>query len=408
MKDFKIIHDAVHGSIKVEEPLLSILETPEVQRMSNIRQLGLNYLVFPGANHTRLEHSLGVSHLAGIIGKNLNLKDDEIILLKIAGLLHDIGHAPFSHTLENYIIEKTGKNHMEIGNEIIKGKLDIVGKDFMERKRIDEILNESGIDVSTITNIIYSKHNYPQTTLFQEEKDEKFYLKNIISGDLDADQLDYLMRDSHYTGVGYGVIDLPRILNTMMLKRNMIVYDKKGIEALESVVVARALMYSSVYFHKTARIAETMLLRAVEHANIDPLDIIKMNDSELISALMERDGYPREIALRIKYRKLFKKVLILENYSEEINVKKMEREIAETANIPEGYVIIDYPSYLSETRMNLDAYIFDGNRITSLNESSKIVRALKLRKPFDYDIMVAADSKYIENVKKGIKKIFLI
>ncbi len=406
MKDFKIIHDAVHGSIKVEEPLLSILETPEVQRMSNIRQLGLNYLVFPGANHTRLEHSLGVSHLAGIIGKNLNLNDDEIILLRIAGLLHDIGHAPFSHTLENYIIEKTGKNHMEIGNEIIKGKMDIVAKDFMERKRIDEILNESGIDVSTITNIIYSKHNYPQTTLFQEEKDEKFYLKSIISGDLDADQLDYLMRDSHYTGVGYGVIDLPRILNTMMLKRNMIVYDKKGIEALESVVVARALMYSSVYFHKTARIAETMLLRAVEHANMDPIDIIKMNDSELISALMERDGYPREIALRIKYRKLFKKVLILENYGEEINVKKMEREIAETANIPEGYVIIDYPSYVSETRMNLDAYIFDGNKITSLNDASKIVRALKLRKAFDYDIMVAADSKYIENVKKVLKKYF--
>ncbi len=406
MKDFKIIHDAVHGSIKVEEPLLSILETPEVQRMSNIRQLGLNYLVFPGANHTRLEHSLGVSHLAGIIGKNLNLKDDEIILLRIAGLLHDIGHAPFSHTLENYIIEKTGKNHMEIGNEIIKGKMDIVAKDFMERKRIDEILNEYGIDVSTITNIIYSKNNYPQTTLFQEEKDEKFYLKNIISGDLDADQLGYLMRDSYYTGVGYGVIDLPRILNTMMLKRNMIVYDKKGIEALESVVVARALMYSSVYFHKTARIAETMLLRAVEHANLDPLDIIKMNDSELISALMERDGYPRDIALRIKYRKLFKKVLILENYSEEINVKKMEREIAETANIPEGYVIIDYPSYVSETRMNLDAYIFDGNKITSLNEASKIVRALKMRKPFDYDIMVAADNKYIENVKKALKKYF--
>ncbi len=406
MKDFKIIHDAVHGSIKVEEPLLSILETPEVQRMSNIRQLGLNYLVFPGANHTRLEHSLGVSHLAGIIGKNLNLKDDEIFLLKIAGLLHDIGHAPFSHTLENYIIEKTGKNHMEIGNEIIKGKLDIVSKDFMERKRIDEIFNEYGIDVSTITNIIYSKNNYPQTTLFQEEKDEKFYLKNIISGDLDADQLDYLMRDSHYTGVGYGVIDLPRILNTMMLKRNMIVYDKKGIEALESVVVARALMYSSVYFHKTARIAETMLLRAVEHANMDPIDIIKMNDSELISALMERNGYPREIALRIKYRKLFKKVLILENYSEEINVKKMEREIAETANIPEGYVIIDYPSYVSETKMNLDAFIFDGNKITSLNEESKIVRALKMRKPFDYDIMVAADSKYIENVKKALKKYF--
>ncbi len=406
MKDFKIIHDAVHGSIKVEEPLLSLLETPEVQRMSNIRQLGLNYLVFPGANHTRLEHSLGVSHLAGIIGKNLNLKDDEIILLRIAGLLHDIGHAPFSHTLENYIIDKTGKNHMEIGNEIIKGKLDIVAKDFMERKRIDEILNESGIDVSTITNIIYSKHNYPQSTLFQEEKDEKFYLKSIISGDLDADQLDYLMRDSHYTGVGYGVIDLPRILNTMMLRKNMIVYDKKGIEALESVIVARALMYSSVYFHKTARIAETMLLRAVEHANMDPLDIIKMNDSELVSALMERNGYPREIALRIKYRKLFKKVLIMENYGEKINVRKMEREIAETANIPEGYVIIDYPSYVSETRMNLDAYIFDGNKITSLNEVSKIVRALKMRKPFDYDIMVAADYKYIENVKKALKKYF--
>ncbi len=406
MKDYKIIHDAVHGSIKVEEPLLSILETPEVQRMSNIRQLGMNYLVFPGANHTRLEHSLGVSYLAGIIGKNLNLPEDEILLLRIAGLLHDIGHAPYSHTLEMYILEKNGNNHMEIGNEIIRGNLDIVAPDFKQRKKINDILEEYGIDVSTITNMIYPADNYPQTKLFNEGKEEKIYLKRIINGDLDADQMDYLIRDSHYTGVGYGVIDLPRILNTMMLRKDMIVYDKKGLEALESVMVARALMYSSVYFHKTARIAELMLLRAVENASIEPIELIKMNDSELISALMEEKDYPREIALRIKYRKLFKKVLVLDDFREKINVRKIEREVAETAGIPEGYVIIDYPSYNAEPRMNLDVFIVDGNKISSLNETSKIVKSLKLRKPFEYDLMVAAEMKYIENVKKAIKKYF--
>ncbi len=408
MKDYKIIHDAVHGSIKIEDPLLSILETPEMQRMSNVRQLGMNYLVFPGANHTRLEHSLGVSHLAGIIGKNLNLPENEILLLRIAGLLHDVGHAPFSHTLEMYIVEKTGKNHMEIGKEIIKGNLDIVVPDLKERKKIDEILDEYGIDPSDIANMIYPTDNYPQTKLFNENMDEKIYLKRIINGDLDADQLDYLIRDSHYTGVGYGVIDLPRILNTMMLRKGIIVYDKKGIEALESVMVARALMYSSVYFHKTARIAELMLLRAVESAAIDPLELIKMNDSELISALMAEKNYPREMALRIKYRKLFKKVLVLENFSKDVNVRKLEREITETANVPEGYVIIDYPIYQAEPRMNLDAFIFDGNKISSLNETSKIVKSLKLRKPYDYDLMVAAEKNYIENVKKALKKYFSV
>jgi len=137
--EFKIIHDSIHGSIRVEEPLLSILESPEVQRMSNVRQLGLNYLVFPGANHTRLEHSLGVSHIAGVLGNNLNLDIYEINLLKISGLLHDIGHPPFSHALEDYIYERTDLRHEDIGAKIIFGDIDIIGEYPGKRRFIGEI-----------------------------------------------------------------------------------------------------------------------------------------------------------------------------------------------------------------------------------------------------------------------------
>ncbi|MEM3259661.1 MAG: HD domain-containing protein [Thermoplasmata archaeon] len=195
---FKIIHDSVHGSIKVEEPLLSILELPEVQRMSNVRQLGLNYLVFPGANHTRLEHSLGVAHVAGEIGKNLNLKNEENILLKVSGLLHDIGHPPFSHALEDFIYKKSGLTHEDVGEKIIRGEIKLIDDYYERNHSLYEILEKNGIDSRQIISIIkYNKRKMG----FNEHN----YLGEIISGNLDADQLDYLLRDSHYTGVAFGI-----------------------------------------------------------------------------------------------------------------------------------------------------------------------------------------------------------
>ncbi|MGC8673078.1 MAG: HD domain-containing protein [Thermoplasmata archaeon] len=408
--DFKIIHDSIHGSIRLEEPLISILETPEMQRLSNVRQLGMNYLVFPGANHTRFEHSLGVSHLAGQIGRFLSLNDDQIKILRIAGLLHDIGHPPFSHTLEKYIKKRTGLDHVEIGAKIVNGEIDIANNLSWRREKINEIIENNGLDPREIISIFSEKE---ENDIFGIRPRKK-YMQKIINGDLDADQLDYLLRDSHYTGVAYGIIDLQRILNTVSIRADDIVFNEKGLEALESVMVARALMYSSVYFHKTARIAELMLSRAIESLRIlDPINLISMNDSELISMLLQSDGYAKEIGLRIKYRRLFKKAMVYAELPENfdmMNIKKMEDEIAYESGAPDGYVLIDLPIEeisMNEPRLtNLDIKLEKDGRIVYLNSISNIVKSLRTRRPVDYSMMVIAEKSYVENVKNVLKRKF--
>ncbi|MDP8011692.1 MAG: HD domain-containing protein [Thermoplasmata archaeon] len=406
--NFKIIHDSIHGSIRIEEPLTSILETPEMQRLSNVRQLGLNYLVFPGANHTRFEHCLGVSHLSGEIGRILNLSEREIKMLRIAGLIHDIGHPPFSHTLERLIKMKIGLDHVQIGSKIIKNEIKISEK--FNEKSIGEIIQENGLDMDEIISLFMNKTN---EEIFGK-KEKRKYLSKIINGDLDADQLDYLLRDSHYTGVAYGIIDIQRILNTITIFDDDIVFYDKGIESLESVMVARALMYSSVYFHKTARIAELMLSRAIENMeNLNFYDILSMNDSELISMLLQSEGYAKDIGTRIKFRQLFKKVAIFENIPDNFdpkNLKKLEKELAYESDAPEGYVLIDFPIEelsINEPRMNyLDVKILKNGKKYYLKNESSIVKALRSRKPIDYSLMIVAEKSYLENVKKVLKRIF--
>ncbi|MEM2899257.1 MAG: HD domain-containing protein, partial [Thermoplasmata archaeon] len=256
---YKTIHDPIHGSIKMEGSLLDLLETPEVQKLHGIHQLGLAYLVFPGAHHTRLEHSLGVCHFAKRMAEELNLSKEEKLTVQAAGLLHDLGHGPYSHTLEHVLHMKLGIDHMELTKDIITGKHDSI-KDFNDgRYRIHEILEKAGLDPKKVASLVTGEDNENNFELFSKESTEKRYLAQIIHSPIDADQIDYLLRDSHYTGVAAGTIDNHRLLQTLALHNGELVITKGGINALEGMLVARALMYSTVYFHKTVRIAEGML-----------------------------------------------------------------------------------------------------------------------------------------------------
>ncbi len=429
--EFKIIHDAIHGSIKFQGITLRLLETPEMQRLNAIKQLGLGYLVFPGANHTRLEHSIGVSYVAGRMGEALQLPKEERMLLQIAGLLHDIGHAPFSHTLEYLLHEKTGLDHMEITTKIIEGKVDILkGVEIEESERVAEILDEYSISKEMLKKMILGKTERKMDILQVDRNQGYFgqgknYLVNIISGSLDADQIDYLLRDAHYTGVAHGAIDFPRILNTLKIRNGELMLDKKGVPALEGMLVARALMYSAVYFHKTNRIGELMISRALELAEMENwMDVYRFNDAELLSFLLAQKGYPREIALRIKYRKLFKKALVLR--SEELEEdkivelrelfelkkrRKVEREIAEGAGIEPYYVLIDIPQKiadLSEPRLaKTDVKIVDGDKVYMFSKFSPLARALQIRKVQDWVLMVATPKNFVEKVRKSAKRVLL-
>ncbi len=407
--DYKIIRDAVHGNIKIRGVLLELIGTPEMQRLNSIHQLGFAYLVYPGAHHSRIEHSLGTSHVAGLIADNLGIDENEKRLVMSAGLLHDVGHGPYSHTLEYLMSNKLKKDHMEITKEIITGEYDIIDK--KERKAIDmhttipEILEKYGLKPDETAELVSGKR-------------KKNYLAQIIHGAVDADQIDFLLRDAHYTGVAYGVIDMERLLQTMEIRNNNLVVDKKGVGAVEGMLVARGLMYSSVYFHKTVRIAEMMVVRAVGKAMEKGLDNVSgMTEPELISALLKTGGFPREMVLRLKYRKLFKKAFskgideLSRDETEKLlclekNGKKeeKEKEICNLVGAPEGYVIIDTPGkeiLLSEPRLNsIDIKIFDGEKIAPFSKYSSLAKAIGKRKAAEWGVMVSAHPDYVEKVSK--------
>jgi HD superfamily phosphohydrolase len=426
MAEFKIIHDSIYGTMKVEPLELDLMETLEMQRLNGIKQLGLSYLVFPGANHTRIEHSLGTSHLAKRISDVLSLEKSEKDLLVSAGLLHDVGHGPFSHTLETTLEQAIGMNHMDLTKKIIIGEEDNISKEdreaFPNVPRVHEVLKEHDVNSNEVADLISSPFHSHSTTLHrdkdQEFFNEKRYLTQLINSPIDMDQIDYLLRDAYYTGVTHGKIDVDRLIQTFSIHHNDLVVDRKGLSALEGMFVARALMFSSVYFHKTVRIAELMLARAVEKwVGLDPSSIQRMVDSELTSSLIEQGGYQKDMALKIKYRKLYKKAYVgkkkdlteeqaeaLDMFDDPRERKRIERELCKRSGAPEGCVIVDYPPAeirRTEPRISkTDIRVYDHGKVRFFKHASDMGRMIESRDAADWLVMIAADRPYIEKVSK--------
>ncbi|MDD2715820.1 MAG: HD domain-containing protein [Candidatus Wallbacteria bacterium] len=330
------INDSIHGLMKLSELQKDLLVLPEVQRLQWIRQLGLSFLCYPGAVHTRISHSLGVSYLAGRIARHLDLPQKDIELVEAAGLLHDIGHTPFSHTLESML----EKGHMEISREMVTGARVIP----MEGAgKIPEILEKHQLDPVRIGELITNRYRGSEP------------LQQIIFGDFDADQLDYLVRDSYFCGIAHGRIDIYRIIYTMALSDDgsRLFLREKGIEAIEEMLVAREHMYSSVYTHKTSRSAELMLLSAVRKAGARLGAFDSMVDAQLFSALENATPLGRDTVSRLLTRRLFKMAYALYNQpdlrsrlqavSQKYSESDLEKIIAERAGISADQVIVDMP-----------------------------------------------------------------
>jgi len=229
----KTIRDPIHGDIKFEDVFLELIEAPEIQRLYNIKQLGFAHLVFPGAHHTRLEHSLGSYYLATKAGDILNLKKDKRKLLSCAALLHDIGHGPFSHTLETILRDTLNVDHVDLTEKLILGKrtiFDKLEKELIEPLTVFDILNNHNIDPTDVVKIIKGNTKSEQ------------YLGQLMNSTIDVDQLDYIIRDSYYTGVAYGMIDIERFLQTFVLHNNQLAVKKKGVGVVENILMARTLM----------------------------------------------------------------------------------------------------------------------------------------------------------------------
>ena len=236
----KIINDPVYGFITIDDELiLQLIAHPFYQRLRRIHQMAMAHLVYPGAVHTRLHHSLGAYHLMRcalqeLTAKGIDITIEEQQAAKIAILLHDIGHGPFSHALENEMVE--GMHHEEISLLIIKEM----------NKQYDGRL-QMAIDIFT--------DNYP-----------KKFLHQLVSGQLDVDRMDYLTRDSFFTGVIEGAIGYDRILKMLTVHNGELMIEEKGIYSIEKFLVARRLMYWQVYLHKTVLSAEQMLKRIIKRA----------------------------------------------------------------------------------------------------------------------------------------------
>jgi len=410
----KTIRDPIHGDIKIDGLFLDLIEAPEIQRLYNIKQLGFAHLVFPGAHHTRLEHSLGTYYMASQAAEKLDLDKNEKEIVACAAMLHDIGHGPFSHTLESILRETLNVDHVDLTEKLIFGEHEIYDnkeKKFINSPSVFDILNKHNIDKKEIIDIIRGKTH------------KKPYLSQLLNSSIDVDQLDYLVRDAYYTGVAYGMIDIERFLQTLIINDNKLAVNKKGVGVVENILMARTLMYSSVYFHKTVRIAELMLSKAIEMIKgTEPFKFFKMTDAELINDLKKIGPFQYEIATRLKYRELFKQVYAVskpELDKKGINaIKKLddikfrrekERELEELLSIPPGHIIIDVPFkelHQAEPRIDqTDIVIVDKNEIKTLDEYTPVAKAIRLRPIPDWIVMIVTDEKYRDAVSEKAEEI---
>ncbi len=289
LNKFKIFNDPIYGFISIpNEIIFDIIEHPYFQRLRRISQMGLSYFVYPGAHHTRFEHALGAMYLMQkaihvLKRKSIEISDKEEEALLITILLHDIGHGPFSHTLEHSLINNN--EHEEISllfmqklNEEFKGKLTLAIEIF--------------------------KGNYHRS-----------FFNQLVSGQLDIDRLDYLKRDSFYTGVTEGNINTERIISMLTVVDNNLVVEEKGIYSVEKFIISRRLMYWQVYLHKTSLVADYILIDILKRAkelinnNIeivcsDPLYYflasteIKNFDDTILQRFSEIDDYDIMMAIK--------------------------------------------------------------------------------------------------------------
>ncbi|MBO6123028.1 MAG: HD domain-containing protein [Methanobrevibacter sp.] len=351
----KFIRDSVYGDIRLNEFEVRIMDMPQFQRLRRIKQLGLISLIYPGATHTRFEHCVGTMNLGSKLTEELDLTSDEIELIRASGLLHDIGHGPFSHVSEGVL----SFPHEELTKYVVT------------KTSMRDLLEEK-FDVNEIVDIVNGKGD----------------LGPIISGELDVDRMDYLLRDSHNTGVTYGKIDYERLISNLRLE-NELILDIKGVQAAEGALVSRYFMYPSVYQHHTTRIVNSMFRRALKRTIDDGIiketDIYKYDDSDIIATFRHSENeYVSDIMSRLDNRIIPKRVktIRLDNFKipekmykiESDELRKAEEEIAEDYGLDKDYVFIniaEYPRFDEmKTQVNVDGKLYP------LTEISNIIGAL--------------------------------
>jgi len=378
---YKTLTDPIHGFISVPKgTVLRLMDHPYVQRLRRIRQLGSGFLVFPGAEHSRFSHALGALGLMQRALNNLREKGTTITFKEIEAaciciLLHDIGHGPFSHTLENTLIENFHHEQMTYA------LMDILNKEF-----------DGGLDLAI--------------AIFNDQYHKKFF-HQLVSSQLDIDRLDYLKRDSTFTGVYEGSIGIDRILRTMRVHKGTIVIEKKGLYAVENYLISRRLMYLQVYLHKTVLSADKLLRSIFDRVRqlvkrsasltvpSTSLDwfirnkanaknglskelishYIQLDDNDVILCIKSwsnhRDPVLRDLCTRYLNRNLLRCTFFDEKESERQRIKMIQatKRVLLDSGLPNDDATVNL--YLQFGSVSTDTYKNENDRIWILDDSSK-------------------------------------
>ena len=334
-KTYLDIIDPIHDFVRVNQAELEIIDTPIFQRLRRIKQLSGAHLIYPGAQHTRFEHSLGVMHIASMACQSLLEKSiiplDKIQNLRFAGLLHDIGHGPFSHLFDEILQKNQKISHEDIGRDII------------QKTEIGDLISRNGFNKKSIADIAFGYSKYQ-------------FVNEVISGALSADIMDYLLRDGYFTGAEHAKIDHKRLTYSLDVYKNKLALDKSALVNFETMMISRYQMFKAVYFHKTVRAGEVMMLEAMRLAedelglsSLDLDDFLKLSDESVITKLLNLPEHnsklktAKKIATDYLNRNLFKCVFertITHNLGTKI-AEELKEGIAKKSNIDSNQIHLD-------------------------------------------------------------------
>ncbi len=380
-KRWGFIKDPLYGYVAITPLEKNIIDTRVVQRLRRLRQLAGAEFVYPGANHTRFEHSLGAMHLAGLMAENITQDEIEIQSLRLAALLHDIGHGPFSHIFEE-ILAKSGRNHEDITTWLV------------QKSELADILRDGGLDPNDLSQLAIGKW----------EKKGRLYLNQVIRSSVDVDKLDYIVRDSFHTGAEYGSVDVFRIIYTTEPFQGNLAVNTTALTTLEAFLIARVLSFRSIYYHRVCRGVQRMLADALRFADEElgfsdftkPADYIQMDDYNTWVRL-KQCAKSRPIMERLERRELLKCAYTVESIvqdhptidllDKESVRKQIEKEIALKAKVDPEDVHLDSPllpsvpyrhsSQLDPMEIPGFAYVGKKKLAVNLIELSRVISSLK-------------------------------
>ncbi|WP_144903717.1 HD domain-containing protein [Halobellus captivus] len=351
------IKDSVHDHIEVDGVAAALLDTEPVQRLRHVKQLGTVQLVYPSANHTRFEHSLGVYHLADRALSHLGIEGPRAEEIRAAALLHDVGHGPYSHNVEPVTHRYTGKYHDDV-HELLAGG------------SVGDTLREHDLDPARVADLVAGEGQYGQ----------------LVSGELDVDRMDYLVRDAHHTGVPYGTIDHERLVRELTFVDGELVLAEGNVQTAESLLLARALMNPTVYQHHVARISKAMLRRGAERlldrTDRTPEELRRMDDHDLLVALRTTEA-TAATARRLRTRDLYKRSVWAEidAVPDEVvdadyeTIRDLEAEIASRSDLTDGEVVVDVPKRPGMTEST--SRVMVSGEMRQLGKQSPLVSALR-------------------------------